>query len=103
MTRWNASATRIPLLWSALQNAKEDNGQVVVADGDYGPLQVMMANLLQITCAGALDGYLLSSGGFYHAAGAARPAVRPGARRLRRSCRASSGGGGGRKARPPPG
>ena len=49
----------------ALENAKEDNGQVVVADGDYGPLPVMMAGLLQIARAGALDGYLLSSGGFY--------------------------------------
>jgi hypothetical protein len=49
----------------ALQNAKEDNGQVVVADGDYGPLPVMMTSLLQIARAGALDGYLLSSGGFY--------------------------------------
>jgi hypothetical protein len=49
----------------ALQDAKEDNGQVVVAAGDYGPLPVMMAGLLQIARAGALDGYLLSSGGFY--------------------------------------
>jgi hypothetical protein len=49
----------------ALQSAKEDNGQVVVADGDYGPLPVMMASLLQIARAGALDGYLLSGGGFY--------------------------------------
>jgi hypothetical protein len=49
----------------ALQNAKEDNGQVVVANGDYGPLPVMMASLLQIARAGALDGYLLSGGGFY--------------------------------------
>ena len=49
----------------ALQNGKEDNGQVVVASGDYGPLPVMMAHLLQIARAGALDGYLLSNGGFY--------------------------------------
>jgi hypothetical protein len=49
----------------ALQDAKADNGQVVVAAGDYGPLPVMMAGLLQIARAGALDGYLLSSGGFY--------------------------------------
>jgi hypothetical protein len=49
----------------ALEDGKEDNGQVVVADGDYGPLPVMMAGLLQIARAGALDGYLLSSGGFY--------------------------------------
>jgi hypothetical protein len=49
----------------ALKDAKADNGQVVVADGDYGPLPVMMASLLQIARAGALDGYLLSNGGFY--------------------------------------
>jgi hypothetical protein len=49
----------------ALDNAKVDNGQVVVADGDYGPLPVIMTNLLQIARAGALDGYLLSNGGFY--------------------------------------
>ena len=49
----------------ALQDAREENGQVVVADGDYGPLPVMMSSLLQIARAGALDGYLLSSGGFY--------------------------------------
>jgi hypothetical protein len=49
----------------ALKDAKEENGQVVVADGDYGPLPVMMAGLLQIARAGALDGYLLSNGGFY--------------------------------------
>jgi len=49
----------------ALADGKEENGQVVVAAGDYGPLPVMMAGLLQIARAGALDGYLLSSGGFY--------------------------------------
>jgi hypothetical protein len=49
----------------ALKDAKEDNGQIVVASGDYGPLPVMMNGLLQIARAGALDGYLLSSGGFY--------------------------------------
>ncbi|HKF75622.1 MAG TPA: hypothetical protein VKF59_05725 [Candidatus Dormibacteraeota bacterium] len=49
----------------ALQDAKEQDGKVVVADGDYGPLPVMMAALLQIARAGALDGYLLSNGGFY--------------------------------------
>ena len=49
----------------ALKDAKEQEGQVVVASGDYGPLPVMMASLLEIARAGALDGYLLSSGGFY--------------------------------------
>ena len=49
----------------ALQDAKAQDGQVTVADGDYGPLPAMMSSLLQIAHAGALDGYLLSSGGFY--------------------------------------
>jgi len=49
----------------ALQDAKAEDGQVTVAAGDYGPLPVMMSSLLQISRAGALDGYLLSSGGFY--------------------------------------
>ena len=49
----------------ALKDAKEENGQVVVASGDYGPLPVMMGSLLQIARAGALDGYLLGGGGFY--------------------------------------
>ena len=50
----------------ALQKATtDDSGQVVVASGDYGPLPVMMASLLQIARAGALDGYLLGNGGFY--------------------------------------
>jgi len=49
----------------ALRDAREQDGQVVVADGDYGPLPVMMSALLEIARAGALDGYLLSNGGFY--------------------------------------
>jgi hypothetical protein len=49
----------------ALENAKEDNGQVVVPEGDYGPLPVMMAALLEMARAGALDGYLMQNGGFY--------------------------------------
>jgi hypothetical protein len=70
LSRYNGASDSQRVAWldtytKALQNAKEDNGQVVVADGDYGPLPVMMASLLQIARAGALDGYLLSSGGFY--------------------------------------
>ena len=70
LTQYDGASDSQRVAWldaytKALQNAKEDNGQVVVADGDYGPLPVMMANLLQIARAGALDGYLLSSGGFY--------------------------------------
>jgi hypothetical protein len=70
LTSYDGAADEQRTAWldaysKALQNAKEEDGQVVVADGDYGPLPVMMAALLQIARAGALDGYLLSSGGFY--------------------------------------
>jgi hypothetical protein len=70
LARYNGASDSQRQAWldpytKALQNAKEDNGQVVVADGDYGPLPVMMASLLQMARAGSLDGYLLSSGGFY--------------------------------------
>jgi hypothetical protein len=50
----------------ALADAKADsNGNVTVADGDYGPLPVMMTNLLGMAKAGALDGLLQISGRFY--------------------------------------
>jgi hypothetical protein len=70
LDQYNGAADSQRVAWldaytKALGNAKEDNGQVVVAGGDYGPLPVMMTGLLQIARAGALDGYLLSSGGFY--------------------------------------
>jgi hypothetical protein len=70
LTRYNGAGDSQRQAWldaysKALKDAKEDNGQVVVADGDYGPLPVMMASLLQMARAGSLDGYLLSSGGFY--------------------------------------
>ncbi|HYW22749.1 MAG TPA: hypothetical protein VE953_01210 [Terriglobales bacterium] len=70
LSQYNGASDSQRVAWldaytKALQDAKEDNGRVVVAGGDYGPLPVMMANLLQIARAGALDGYLLSTGGFY--------------------------------------
>jgi hypothetical protein len=49
----------------ALPNAKVQNGAVVVADGDYGPLTQMMASLLSIAQSGGLDGLLQISGRFY--------------------------------------
>ena len=49
----------------ALADAKADQGAVTVAPGDYGPLPVMMGNLLNLAESGALDGMLLSQGGFY--------------------------------------
>jgi hypothetical protein len=49
----------------ALADAKLDQGAVTVATGDYGPLPLMMASLLNLAQSGALDGMLLSQGGFY--------------------------------------
>jgi hypothetical protein len=49
----------------ALQNAKVDNGQVTVADGDYGPVPQLANRLLGLAQGGALDGLLLSSNHFY--------------------------------------
>jgi hypothetical protein len=49
----------------ALADAKADQGGITLAQGDYGPLPVMMDNLLNLAESGALDGMLLSQGGFY--------------------------------------
>ena len=49
----------------ALADAKVVNNAVTVADGDYGPLPVMMANLLGMAQSGALDGLLQVNGRFY--------------------------------------
>ncbi len=49
----------------ALSNATTSNGQIAVSQGDYGPLPVMMDQLLAIGTSGALDGLLLRTGGFY--------------------------------------
>jgi hypothetical protein len=49
----------------ALADAKVTDGKVTVADGDYGPLPVMMANLLGVAQAGGLDGLLVINGRFY--------------------------------------
>jgi hypothetical protein len=49
----------------ALPNATVKDGQVSVPDGDYGPLPLMMSNLLSMGQSGALDGLLQISGRFY--------------------------------------
>ena len=49
----------------ALAQATVQDGKVTVADGDYGPLPMMMSNLLGIAQAGGLDGLLLINGRFY--------------------------------------
>jgi hypothetical protein len=58
-TKWLTAYT------TALGSATVSNGQVSVTSGDYGPLPVMMSNLLGIAQAGGLDGLLLVNGRFY--------------------------------------
>jgi hypothetical protein len=50
---------------TALQQATQQDGRVVVAAGDYGPLPVLMAGLLDVARSGGLDGQLLNTGRFY--------------------------------------
>jgi hypothetical protein len=49
----------------ALPSATVSDGKVTVAAGDYGPLPVMMSNLLGVAQAGGLDGLLAINGRFY--------------------------------------
>ena len=49
----------------ALPDATVSDGKVAVATGDYGPLPVMMSNLLGVAQAGGLDGLLVINGRFY--------------------------------------
>ncbi len=61
--------TRIPIdsadMCKALATATVTGGNVVVANGDYGPLPVMMSGLLGVAQAGGLDGLLQINGRFY--------------------------------------
>jgi hypothetical protein len=50
---------------TALADATIIDGKVTVANGDYGPLPVMMSNLLGIAQTGGLDGLLVINGRFY--------------------------------------
>ena len=49
----------------ALAKASVTDGKVVVENGDYGPLPVMMSGLLGVAQAGGLDGLLQINGRFY--------------------------------------
>ncbi|MHB8507097.1 MAG: hypothetical protein ACYDGR_00410 [Candidatus Dormibacteria bacterium] len=49
----------------ALATAEVRDGRVVVADGSYGPVPVLMSSLLGIARTGGLDGLLTSGGHFY--------------------------------------
>jgi len=50
---------------TALADAAVTEGKVTVADGDYGPLPVMMSNLLGVAQTGGLDGLLVINDRFY--------------------------------------
>lgn len=70
LKRWQAASADDQGKWTdaytkALADAQVTDGKVTVADGDYGPLPVMMANLLGMAQSGALDGLLQISGRFY--------------------------------------
>ena len=49
----------------ALADAKVADAKVTVADGDYGPVPVMMSSLLAVAQTGGLDGLLLINGRFF--------------------------------------
>ncbi len=49
----------------SLAKAGVKDGRVVVADGGYGPVAVMMSNLVGIARTGGLDGLLITGGHFY--------------------------------------
>jgi hypothetical protein len=50
---------------AALASATTQNGEVVVASGDYGPVPVLMSNLLGVARTGGLDALLLENGRFF--------------------------------------
>jgi hypothetical protein len=70
LSTWQNAAADQQATWldnytKALGSAVLTNDKVTVADGDYGPLPVMMSNLLGVAQAGGLDGLLLINGRFY--------------------------------------
>jgi hypothetical protein len=67
---WHSAGADQQAAWTdgyskALEDAQATDGTVKVADGDYGPLPVMMSNLLVMGQSGALDGLLQINGRFY--------------------------------------
>jgi len=70
LSQWNGANSDQQAKWldaytKALADAKVADGKVTVADGAYGPLPVMMSNLLGIAQTGGLDGLLVINGRFY--------------------------------------
>lgn len=69
LSAYNAAGVDQQQAWAtaygdALEKAA-DNDPANVPDGDYGPVPVLSAKLLDLARSGGLDGQLLSSGGFY--------------------------------------
>jgi hypothetical protein len=70
LSAWQAATGDQQTKWldaytTALADATVTDGKVVVVTGDYGPLPVMMSNLLGVAQAGGLDGLLVINGRFY--------------------------------------
>ncbi|HEV2216713.1 MAG TPA: hypothetical protein VGV88_03975 [Candidatus Dormibacteraeota bacterium] len=70
LDQWTSAKSDQQTTWlkaysDALTKATVTDGKVTVADGEYGPLPVMMNNLLAVAQAGGLDGLLLINGRFY--------------------------------------
>jgi hypothetical protein len=70
LSQWDSANADQQTAWlkaysDALGTATIKDGRVAVADGDYGPLPVMMNNLLGVAQAGGLDGLLMVNGKFY--------------------------------------
>ncbi|MEZ0090890.1 hypothetical protein [Streptacidiphilus sp. EB129] len=69
LTRWSAASPGQQQAWtSAYSDAlgkAPDGDPAKVAPGDYGPVPVLTAQLLDLAQSGSLDGQLLAEGGFY--------------------------------------
>ena len=70
LDQWTAANADQQAKWlkaysDALGKATVSDGKVAVADGEYGPLPVMMKNLLAVAQSGGLDGLLMVNGRFY--------------------------------------
>jgi hypothetical protein len=68
LATWDAASADQQTAWAtdydtALTDAEGD--ATAVADGDYGPVPVLAKGLTDLAAAGALDGILISQGGFY--------------------------------------
>ncbi len=70
LSQWDSANAGQQTAWlsayaDALGKATVKDAKVAVADGDYGPLPVMMNNLLGVAQSGGLDGLLMVNGRFY--------------------------------------